>query len=193
MVKKLIDTNDLKLLEVSGLTINGRSVSDDAVKYLPGFPLVVLHIISKLDNEYEKYLRMIPEQYSAIVFPINNKAYAAFFPVASGAKAYDRVMTCMGRIYPDNPGGSVYAHEFNSLCELEDLVKSRIITKTDTSALYKHNNSYWYLTSEALVRLNEHFIKSRPMALCIFNEHGEQLIGGDAYEKILSYVQSKGK
>lgn len=185
MIRKLIDSQDLTLLEIDRVTICGKRINIEAIKDLPEFVPIIIVFLSDEDNTYEKIIRKLPDEYGAMIFPVKGKAYAAFFPTLRAGIAYGEVMACIGRLYPD----PVYAHEFKDLNEIEDLIKAKTIPKTKKSSLYKKNNKYWYVTSNALFRLNEYFANPQRMQMSEVAEHCEKLIGEDAYEKILSYVK----
>jgi len=185
MIKKLIDTNELMLLEIDKINICGRDICIKAIKDLPVFVPIIIVFLLEEDYEYEKLLQKIPSQYNALIFSVQGKAYAAFFPVSNSDKAYADVMAYIGQLYPD----PVYAHEFRDLNELEDLIKARVIAKTEKSALYKKNNTYCYVTNSALNRLQEYFINPQPLLMDDITKHCEKIIGKDAYDKILSYVK----
>lgn len=189
MIKKLIDTHELKLLEINKIKICGKDICIESIKDLPEFVPIIIVFLLEQDFEYEKIIKEIPAQYNAMIFPIQGKAYAAFFPAERLEKAYSDVMACIERLYPD----PVYAHEFNELNELEDLIKTNTIARTKKSALYKKNNRYCYVTNIALAQLTEYFINPRPLQMNDISTHCEKIIGEDAYDKILSYVKGVGR
>jgi len=190
MVKKLIDTQEFMLLEISEIEIDGIPLDDDRVRYLPELPIHILNYIRHKDYDIDECINENPGLYELIVIPFNAKAYAAFYLVTERETSLDMITRFIEQLHKTIHSDEVIAYEFEDLCELEGFIKARVITKTDKSALYKYKNKIFYVTSKALSRLSEYFIYPQTLSICVLDEHGEKIINEDAFEKLCSYVRA---
>jgi len=188
MIKKLVDTDEFMLLEISDIEMYGRPIKDMSAVESPVLAVLILEYIKVHDFEIDECINENPGMYESMVFPLNGRVYAAIFLATVCEQAVLRVRAFIMENYNENPFEMAYAYDFDSLCNLEDFIRSRVITKTDKSALYKFKNKYCYVTCDAIIGLCEYFINARQMSLCVLDEHGEAIISSDAYDKIFSYV-----
>jgi len=174
-------------MELRGIEVDGRPLKDFRGTQFPD--LLAAHIKEYIKEQDAEVLERIcenPEMYKWVIFPLNGVIYAVIFMVAFSAQAFQLVREFINKIR--NPFDMAYAYVFDSLDMIEGFIKNRAITKTDESSLYKIDNKFYYMTSDELHGLDEFFITGRLMSMCVINEHGDLMIGDDAYEKICSYI-----